>query len=193
MGGSRCYVIGPADRELAAVGGGPGFDRQRALEHEIPIGHGAVKVPGDHLARRQGENACLHVAADRHRLDRFDRVSLSLRHRMRPSTVTKQLVAVTLQPRSRRRSVGVKLSTRRQKRGPWFITARCATSCATTYSSTGSGAKIKRQLKERFPCPEQLPHRLLVSRTLTRATLRPMRAASRCARGEISACATATR
>ena len=39
---------------------------------------------------------------------------------------------------------------------------------------TGSGAKINRQLKERLPCPEQLPQRLLVSRTSTRATLRPI-------------------
>jgi hypothetical protein len=27
---------------------------------------------------------------------------------------------------------GDKLSTKRQKRGPWFISARWATSCATT-------------------------------------------------------------
>jgi len=52
MCGFRCYVVGPADGELAAVGGGSGFDLQRALEHKIPIGHGAVKVPGDRLPRR---------------------------------------------------------------------------------------------------------------------------------------------
>ena len=38
---------------------------------------------------------------------------------------------------------------------------------------TESGARINRQLKERLPCPEQLPQRLFVSRTPTRATLLP--------------------
>src|SRR6516225_2088819 len=68
MSGFRGYVVGLADSELAAVGGSSGFDRQCAFEHEIPIGHGAVKVPGDLLAQRQGKDARLHVAADRHRL-----------------------------------------------------------------------------------------------------------------------------
>ena len=105
MGGFPSYVISLADGELTAVGRGSGFDRQRALEHKIPIGHRTVEVPGDRLARRQGEKARLYVAADRYRLDRFDRVSRVLRHDLCPSTIGKQLVAVTLQPLSRRPNI----------------------------------------------------------------------------------------
>ena len=44
------------------------------MEDEIPIGHRAVKMPGNRLARRQSEQTHLHIGANRDRLDRFDRV-----------------------------------------------------------------------------------------------------------------------
>ncbi len=58
---------------------------------------------------------------------------------------------------------------------------------------TGSGAKISRQLNERLPLDAQLPQRLFVSRTLTLATLCPMRIANGRARRVSSAWARVAR
>src|SRR5437879_5969565 len=57
-------VIALANGELAVSGGSPGFDRQCAFEHEVPIGHRTVVMPGDRLAGSEGEKARLHVAAE---------------------------------------------------------------------------------------------------------------------------------
>jgi hypothetical protein len=47
-----CVVYARANKtlrdrlEIAVSGGGAGFDRECACEHEVPIGYGAVVVPG---------------------------------------------------------------------------------------------------------------------------------------------------
>ena len=58
-------------------------------------------------------------------------------------------------------------------RGPCPKTRRWHSSWAATASSASGGASTRRQLNERLPLREQLPHRLVVSRSVIRAGATP--------------------
>ena len=84
--------------------------------------------------------------------------------------------------RSQRRCArwsGRRLATSAQKPGPWPNTRRCASSWTATVSRTSGGASTSRHENNRRRAREALPHRLRVSRTVTRAGVTPRAGACR--------------